>query len=87
MELEPYQRTKTFTEETVPKGLLKDHSTKAGTYGRICVVSGALVLTRANGSVATLKAGEIALVEPQEVHAVKPMGSVEFYVEFCRAVV
>jgi tellurite methyltransferase len=86
MQLEPYQRTKTFTEETVPRGLLKDHSTKEGTYGRICVISGILELTRASGQAEQLQAGAMALVMPQEVHAVKPIGAVSFYVEFCRAV-
>ena len=86
MQLEPYQRTNTFTEETVPRGLLKAHSTKEGTYGRICVISGTLELTRESGGVERLEAGEVGLVHPKEVHSVKPLGQVEFYVAFCRSV-
>lgn len=29
--LEPYRRTDTFSEQTVPAGLLRAHSTKVGT--------------------------------------------------------
>ena len=87
MQLESYQCTKTFTEDTVPRGLLTDHATKAGTYGRICVVSGTLELTRGSGQTEKIQAGTVALVMPQEVHAVKPLGAVSFYVEFCRAVI
>ena len=38
--LEPYKRTPLFTGATVPAGLLKDHSTKEGTWGLINVEEG-----------------------------------------------
>jgi tellurite resistance-related uncharacterized protein len=38
----PYKRTATFTETTIPAGLLGDHSTKEGTWGLIRLEEGAL---------------------------------------------
>lgn len=41
----PYKRTPEFTEESVPTGLLNDHTTKDGVWGKkllwpqICVIS------------------------------------------------
>ncbi|HHO53738.1 MAG TPA: DUF1971 domain-containing protein [Deltaproteobacteria bacterium] len=84
--LEPYRRTDVFTEDTVPAGLLRDHRTRAGVWGRIVVESGCLVLTTAGGEQVRLGAGDVHLVRPQERHAVTPVGAVAFYVEFCREV-
>jgi tellurite methyltransferase len=83
-ELIPYKRTATFTEDTVPAGLRKDHRTKEGVYGRICVEAGRLRYTDADGE-RVLEAGDVALALPQQIHAVEPLGAVRFYVEFCRA--
>ncbi len=41
--LKPYRRTPTFTEATVPAGLLKAHSITAGSWGRIGVLEGKLI--------------------------------------------
>lgn len=38
--LAAYKRTDEFTAETVPAALLKDHSTKEGTWGLIHVTAG-----------------------------------------------
>src|SRR5690606_311089 len=38
----PYRRTPVFTEATVPAALLRAHTTKAGTWGRILVLEGRL---------------------------------------------
>jgi len=83
LQLQPYKRTPTFTEDTVPAGLLRDHSTKAGVYGRICVESGRLRYTDADGE-RVLEEGDVAVTQPEQLHAVQPLGSVRFYVEFCR---
>ena len=37
-----YQRTNLFTEDSVPSGLLKNHSTKEGVWGLIQVEEGQL---------------------------------------------
>jgi len=83
LQLQPYKRTPTFTEDTVPAGLLREHSTKAGVYGRICVESGRLRYTDADGE-RVLEEGDVVVTQPEQLHAVQPLGSVRFYVAFCR---
>jgi len=83
-ELVAYRRTPTFTESTVPAGLLRDHRTKDGVYGRIVVEQGQLRYTDAHGE-QLLKAGDVAVAAPGQTHAVEPVGEVRFHVAFCRA--
>lgn len=78
-----YQQTKTFDQDTVPSGLLKDHSTKAGTWGRILVSEGFLLYTIGHESW-TLRPGVVGIVAPGVVHSVTPKGPVRFVVEFLR---
>ncbi|WP_082103167.1 DUF1971 domain-containing protein [Sphingomonas sp. Ag1] len=87
--LESYSRTVSFTEETLPAGLRKDHTTKAGSWGLICVEQGVLRyrvtdprrlpterdLTPETGP---------GVVEPTILHHVEPIGLVRFHVEFLR---
>jgi len=40
-----YKRTATFSEETVPSGLLRNHRTKADVWARIVVEAGRLEYT------------------------------------------
>lgn len=88
MPLVPYKRTPNFTADTVPAGLLRRHSTRAGTWGRIIVEAGRLLFRRLDETGVVeervLEAGELALVAPEEPHEVEPEGEVRFYVEFCR---
>lgn len=83
----PYKRTPTFTEQTVPAGLLKHHTTKAGSWGKIVVLKGRLwyrVLAPELEEI--LLTPELnGVVEPQVPHEVRPEGPVEFFVEFYRA--
>ncbi|WP_299619008.1 DUF1971 domain-containing protein [Pelagibius sp.] len=80
-----YHRTAVFTETTVPKGLLQDHRTKQGVWGVITVLSGRLRYTvPSTGEVRVLEAGRPGIVEPTVAHRVKPLGPVEFFVEFHR---
>ncbi|AUW60367.1 tellurite resistance protein [Sphingobium sp. SCG-1] len=85
----PYKRTPTFTEATIPQGLLKDHSTKDGTWGLIHVEQGALRYvvtdTRRLSTECILTAdGKPGLVEPTILHHVQPLGPVRFHVEFLK---
>ena len=81
----PYRRTPTFTETTVPAGLLKDHKTAAGVWGVINVLSGVLSFRRPDDPDAVLLTpGRPGIVEPEALHAVRPVGGVSFYVEFWR---
>lgn len=86
----PYRRTPTFTEATVPAGLLKAHATKDGVWGLIHVESGRLTYRitdpRRPASESVLEAGsEPGIVEPTILHEVEPKGPVCFHVEFHRA--
>jgi tellurite resistance-related uncharacterized protein len=87
--LEAYKRTPTFTEASVPAGLLREHSTKEGTWGLIHVELGELRYVVADarrpGSERILTPDrEPGVVEPTILHRVEPLGSVRFYVEFLR---
>lgn len=87
--LECYKRTPDFTEATVPPGLLKDHSTKEGTWGLIHVTSGSLgyVVTdprRPSSERLLTRDTPPGVVEPTMLHHVEPLGAVSFFVEFYR---
>ena len=85
----PYKRTAEFSETTVPAGLLKAHSTKAGVWGLIHVLEGELVYRitdprRAPSEQVLTPSGAPGVVEPAILHEVAPRGPVRFYVEFHR---
>ena len=85
--LKPYKRTPTFTEDTVPAGLLSEHSTKDGVWGLIEVEAGALryVVTdprRAATETLLTPEDELGIVEPTILHRVEPVGAVRFHVQF-----
>lgn len=87
--LEAYKRTPTFTEATVPAGLLSDHSTKEGVWGLIEVERGTLryLVTdprRANREQTLVAGGDAGVVEPTILHRVEPVGEVRFHVRFLR---
>lgn len=81
-----YKRTPTFDERTVPAGLLRDHATRAGVWGRIRVEAGRLRY-RIPGDEPVdivLEPGIDGVVEPEVLHSVEPLGPVRFHVEFLR---
>ena len=82
-----YKTTETFTEETMPAGLRRDHATKAGVWARIVVSEGRLgyhVHPPIERSV-ELAPGSPGIVVPEVRHHVEPLGPVRFHVEFLRA--
>ena len=81
-----YKKTPEFTEQTVPVGLLKDHNTKDGVWGKIVVLSGLLEYTilEPEFEVVELSPQRFGVVEPTMKHHIKPKGPVNFYVEFYR---
>jgi tellurite resistance-related uncharacterized protein len=83
----PYQRTREFTESTVPDGLLHRHTTKAGTWARIQVLEGSLRYRILEPTVEehVLSPDTLGIVEPEVPHEVEPLGAVRFFVEFLRA--
>lgn len=79
-----YRETKVFTEQTIPPGFRREHSTKAGVWGKICVVRGTLDLKVYEPSFLEiqLSQGELAIVSPQQTHSVSLGDGAAFKVEF-----
>ena len=80
-----YRRTPTFDESSVPKGLLRDHRTKDGTWGRIHIESGSLmyrVTEPGFESEHELTTEHHGVIQPTHLHYVEPRGRVRFFVEF-----
>ena len=81
----PYKRTATFTEATVPAGLLRDHRTKEGTWARIVIEAGQLEYALESSPCTFLLTPQCpGVVVPTVPHHVKPIGPVRFHVEFLR---
>ncbi|NKB22701.1 MAG: DUF1971 domain-containing protein [Alphaproteobacteria bacterium] len=79
-----YKRTPSFTNDTIPAGLLKHHSTAKDVWGLIQVESGSLEYVIGEDEVHTLSPGSNGVVEPTVTHQVRPVGAVSFFVEFYR---
>jgi tellurite resistance-related uncharacterized protein len=82
----PYKRTPEFDENTIPAGLLNEHSTKASVWGKIVILEGKLQYTinEPEKEIIMLDERNHGVVEPSVRHEVKPLGKVRFYVEFYR---
>jgi tellurite resistance-related uncharacterized protein len=85
-DVSPYQRTREFTESTVPDGLRRRHTTKPGTWARIHVLEGSLRYRILEPAVEehVLSPERFGVVEPEVPHEVEPLGAVRFFVEFLR---
>jgi len=85
-DLTAYKRTPEFTETSIPQGLLKDHNTKQGVWGKIVVLDGSLeyIIQEPEIEIIKLSSSKFGVVEPTIKHHVKPIGAVKFYVEFYR---
>lgn len=83
-EVESYKKTKVFNQDNIPKALLSDHKTLAGVWGIINVLEGELiyVISREPLERFILSKDLSGVVEPEQIHFVKPVGEVKFYVEF-----
>ena len=80
--VQQYSTSPVFTEETVPRGLLKDHNTKSGVWGLICVNEGELEYIIEEKETHILNPENKGVVEPEIKHHIKPLGAVTFYIEF-----
>jgi len=85
-QVQPYKRTDDFTTRTIPAGLLRDHSTKAGVWGVLHVLEGALryIVEPPLAREQVVHAGERAVIVPEVLHRVVAEGDVRFFVEFHR---
>jgi len=80
-----YKRTPVFTEQSIPAGLLNEHKTKEGVWGKIVILDGKLLYTITHAAEEhILDNNHSGVVEPTVIHRVKPLGKVAFYVEFYR---
>lgn len=81
-----YKRTPEFDEASIPLGLQKNHSTKAGVWGVIHVLSGRLRyhLDGLDGRELVLDPENSGIVLPEVIHHVAADGPVRFFVEFHR---
>lgn len=78
-----YKKTDVFSETTVPQGLLNNHRTLPGVWGKIIVLEGSLkYVIEEEQAEYDLDSERFGVVEPQVIHHIKPMGKVSFYVEF-----
>jgi tellurite methyltransferase len=79
----PYKRTPIFTQDTLPDGLRRDHSTASGVWARIVVMEG-----RLRYRVPTLGFDEVltpnhpGVVVPEVPHSVDPLCAAQFFLEF-----
>lgn len=80
--VQQYSASPVFTEETVPKGLLKDHNTKSDVWGLICMDEGEMEYVIEGKETHILSPDNKGVIEPEVLHHIKPMGKVSFYVEF-----
>ncbi len=79
-----YKKTPIFTQETIPKALLEQHSTKEGSWGKIWIITGQLryrILTDPPEE-QTLTPDSPGIIAPQIPHYVTPIDDVKFFVEF-----
>lgn len=82
--LRAYKRTPSFTETTVPKGLLGNHRTAPGVWAKIHVEQGELLYI-VGAEQHLLRPGTFGIIEPEVIHSVAPQGPVQFFVEFYKA--
>jgi len=84
--LEAYRSTPEFTAGTVPASLLRDHSTKTGTWGRIEVLAGEVTYVTSAPSSLTLvlQSGDTAMIPPELLHHVALSDDARFRVVFLR---
>jgi len=80
-----YRRTPDFTENTIPDGLRKTHSTKQGVWANIHVVEGLLHFRdHETETEFDLGPGIHPVIYPEALHDVAPVGTVKFFVEFLK---
>jgi tellurite methyltransferase len=81
-----HKKTPVFTEVTVPAGLRKEHSTRAGVWAKIHVLQGRLRYRIGVWEIDTILTSEACgIVVPEVSHSVEPQGIVRFFVEFFSA--
>lgn len=84
-DVELVRTTPTFTAETVPAGLLRDHKVAPNVWGRLRVISGTVTfISDETGESRALVENETQVIEPDSLHHVIPGDDARFHVEFHR---
>ncbi len=79
----PYRSTPVFDHLTLPQVLRNRHDTKAGVWGLIRVLEGAVKLTYLDPlSEVVLTPNSPGFILPQQPHFVMPIGSMKMQVDF-----
>jgi tellurite resistance-related uncharacterized protein len=85
--LAPYKRTPVFDQDSMPAGLRHEHRTKPGVWALIQVLEGRLRYRIIDSPGDQVLSPDVAgIVNPQQPHAVEPIGKVRFFVEFYTSV-
>lgn len=81
-----HKRTPLFDQDNVPKGLLKDHTTKAGVWAQVHIRTGALTYAVATEPSQRfhLDTAQVGIIPPQVPHHLELHGPVTFQVVFFR---
>lgn len=86
--LETYQEIGPFSGENLPKGLLKDHRLKAGSWGRLTILEGAIRFIWSDGRTDNvtedLSAGDVLMIPPQALHNLEKTGDFLLKIAFMK---
>ena len=81
-----YRRTDTYTEDTVPAGLLEEHNLRDGVWALLRVLEGELgFVDMEEGREGVLSPKAPGFIEPGQRHHLVLRGPVQFYLEFYRS--
>lgn len=81
---QPFKRTPTFTQDSVPEPLLRDHKLGPGVWGKLIIERGVLRY-RVGEQVRELSPEQPGTIVSGLAHSVEPVGEVQFFVQFYRA--
>jgi tellurite resistance-related uncharacterized protein len=79
----PYRSTPVFNNNSLPDALRRAHSTKAGVWGLLKVLTGTIrYVMEETGECQLVQAPGIVVILPQQLHSVEPQGDMEMQVDF-----
>ncbi len=85
MMLQTYSSIGPFDESSLPKGLLREHRLKPGSWGKLTLRSGAIrFVWDDDGTAQMLSAGDIFVVPPERPHHLELDGAFELTIDFQR---
>ncbi|WP_420145185.1 DUF1971 domain-containing protein [Sphingobium sp.] len=80
---QPYRSTPLFTQDNLPQALQREHRTKIGVWGLLCVTEGSIRFVHEDGRPPCIVTPQApCLIEPDSPHHVELMGPVSLRVDF-----